>query len=101
MNCHKCGDKVDMNAGHVCLTGNDRLKERITYLQARIAELEAMHDHQHLLDLADMMAKLQVENAKLRAEITEIAVKLWDEGGTGDAEMLARAYLPEPPREEK
>jgi len=41
VNCPKCGDKVDMNAGHVCLTGNDRLKERITYLQARIAELEA------------------------------------------------------------
>jgi len=31
-----------MNAGHVCLTGNDRLKERITYLQARIAELEKL-----------------------------------------------------------
>ena len=44
MNCPKCGDKVDMNAGHVCLTGNDRLKERITYLQARIAELEAALD---------------------------------------------------------
>jgi uncharacterized small protein (DUF1192 family) len=41
MNCPKCGDKVDMNAGHVCLTGNDKLKERITYLQAHIAELEA------------------------------------------------------------
>jgi uncharacterized protein involved in exopolysaccharide biosynthesis len=40
VNCPKCGDKVDMNAGHVCPTGNDRLKERITYLQARIAELE-------------------------------------------------------------
>jgi ribosomal protein S27AE len=40
VNCPKCGDKVDMNAGHVCLTGNDRLKERIIYLQARIAELE-------------------------------------------------------------
>jgi len=42
VNCPKCGDKVDMNAGHVCLTGNDRLKERITYLQARIAELEKL-----------------------------------------------------------
>jgi uncharacterized small protein (DUF1192 family) len=41
MKCPKCGDKVDMNAGHVCLTGNDKLKERITYLQAHIAELEA------------------------------------------------------------
>ena len=40
MNCPKCGNKVDMNAGHVCPTGNDGLKERITYLQARIAELE-------------------------------------------------------------
>jgi hypothetical protein len=39
MNCPKCGDKVNMNAGHVCLTGNDKLKERITYLQARIAEM--------------------------------------------------------------
>jgi hypothetical protein len=44
MNCPKCGDKVDMNARHVCLTGNDRLKERITYPQARIAELEAALD---------------------------------------------------------
>lgn len=38
-------------------------------LNARIAELEAMHDHQHLLDLADEMAKLQAENAKLKEQI--------------------------------
>jgi hypothetical protein len=44
MNCPKCGEKVNMNEGHVCLTDKDRLIERIANLNARIAKLEAALD---------------------------------------------------------
>ena len=40
MNCSKCGDKINANKGHVCLTDKDRLVERVACLNARIAELE-------------------------------------------------------------
>lgn len=53
------------------LDANTELRITVQRQQDRIAELEAMHDHQHLLDLADEMAKLQAENAKLVRELLD------------------------------
>lgn len=71
--CAKCNDHIIADDGAVCEICADTMDTIITELQTRNAELEAMHDHQHLLDLAD-----EAVAAKCRiAELEKLAV-VWN-----------------------